>query len=85
MNDTALQRWICDACGIISALTLFSSMVTVAYANEDCSKLTNDKKTKLGLYMTSTQVYDYTMANGKSTLFITPVPLANSTTLAPLT
>jgi rhodanese-related sulfurtransferase len=65
-----LTKFTKQMLGILSALTLFSSMVAVTQAADDWSKLSDHKKTKLGLYMTSKEVYDYTMANGKTTLFI---------------
>lgn len=47
-------------------LTAFSNSVTA----EDWSKLSKKKQTTLGLYMTSTQAYDYMMKNMDNALFL---------------
>ena len=47
-------------------LTAFSNSATA----EDWSKLSKKKQTTLGLYMTSTQAYDYMMKNMDNTLFL---------------
>ncbi len=48
---------------------VFAVMTTSAFAT-DWSKLNKKKQTTLGLYMTSQQAYDYTMANMEKTLFV---------------
>lgn len=47
-------------------LTAFSNSATA----EDWSKLSKKKQTTLGLYMTSTQAYDYMMKNMDNALFL---------------
>ena len=47
-------------------LTAFSNFATA----EDGSKLSKKKQTTLGLYMTSTQAYDYMMKNMDNALFL---------------
>lgn len=58
---------------IIAALIAASAVLVVsgnALAEEDWSKLSEKKQTKLGLYMTAEQAYKHTMANMDKTLFI---------------
>lgn len=53
---------------------LLSFILLIAFSNsataEDWSKLSKKKQTTLGLYMTSTQAYDYMMKNMDNALFL---------------
>ena len=46
------------------------SMFSVSATAEDWSKLSDKQKTKLGLYMTAKQAYEYTDANMDATMFV---------------
>ncbi len=63
---------------IISFKNIFTSLITLAMLTvfsgsvnaQDWSKLSKKKQTTLGLYMTSTQAYDYMMKNMDNALFL---------------
>ncbi len=63
---------------IISLKNIFTALVAIAMLTvvsgsvnaQDWSKLSKKKQTTLGLYMTSTQAYDYMMKNMDNALFL---------------
>ncbi len=64
------MKWTAKMGKGLVALGLVLALASPLAASEDFSKLPQKKQTTLGLYMTSTQAYDYTMKNMDKTLFV---------------
>jgi len=65
MNTKSLKQ-------VLTPIIAFAvlSMFSVSATAEDWSKLSDKQKTKLGLYMTAKQAYEYTDANMDTTMFV---------------
>ena len=63
---TTILKTIITPLAVLAMLSIFSSSIMA----EDWSKLKKKKQTTIGLYMTSTQAYDYMMKNMDKALFL---------------
>jgi rhodanese-related sulfurtransferase len=67
MNVSGITGRVATA---VIAAAAFAVVSTGAIAEEDWSKLSEKKQTKLGLYMTAEQAYSHVMENMDKTLFV---------------
>ncbi len=64
------MKWNSKILKGLLALGVVFALASPLHASEDFSKLPKKKQTTLGLYMTSTDAYNYTLKNMDKTLFV---------------